>query len=135
MMIEALVRRSKKEVNQKITPHSFRRSFATILHRSGYSMLIIKEKMGHKSIKTTQEYIKLNDSDLEKVMNPLDYVEKNIHPKRSLGNYQNKDVRITSISNLKIFKQMFKEIKDLKRKLKDRDNLIARYKRKVGRLR
>ena len=36
-----------------ITPHSFRRSYATILNKNGVKIILIMKKMGHKKITTT----------------------------------------------------------------------------------
>ena len=69
-------------MNQNITCHSFRRSFATILYRDGYGIKEIKELMGHESIKTTEKYILLAEEDLAKILTPLDIIEKRKKRKR-----------------------------------------------------
>ena len=50
-----IVKKIKKECGfvQKITPHTFRRAFATNLYYEGHSILRISKRMGHASIKTT----------------------------------------------------------------------------------
>ncbi len=40
-----------------ITPHSFRRSFATWMHRKGSNLTTIQFLLGHDSITTTEKYI------------------------------------------------------------------------------
>ena len=49
--------KDKCGIVERITPHSFRRAFATNLFIKGYSLLDISKKMGHASTKTTEHYI------------------------------------------------------------------------------
>jgi len=58
-MIRVLVAKSK--VNKHITPHSFRRSFATFHSRNKVPMKNIQQLMGHASIMTTRMYILMDD--------------------------------------------------------------------------
>lgn len=44
-------------INKHITPHSFRRSFATLLHQQGAKLTTIQHLLGHESITTTEKYI------------------------------------------------------------------------------
>jgi len=59
------------DFEDKITPHTFRRSFATNLYRSGADLYSIMRKMGHTSIRTTQLYLHISEKDLETTINPL----------------------------------------------------------------
>ena len=52
----------KAGFNKNITPHSFRRSFATWMHRKGSNLTTIQFLLGHDSITTTEKYIQ-NDRD------------------------------------------------------------------------
>lgn len=47
----------KAGINKLITPHSFRRSFATWMHRKGSNLTTIQFLLGHESITTTEKYI------------------------------------------------------------------------------
>lgn len=40
-----------------LTPHQFRHSLATLLHRSGADVLLIQRVLGHRSVQTTQRYV------------------------------------------------------------------------------
>jgi len=44
-------------IKKKITPHSFRRSFATLLHNRKAHLTTIQMLLGHESINTTERYI------------------------------------------------------------------------------
>ena len=44
-------------IKKPITPHSFRRSFATHLHNNGTKLTTIQFLLGHDSITTTEKYI------------------------------------------------------------------------------
>lgn len=67
-------------IEKKITPHSFRRSFATHLYKNGVNLSIIKDLLGHESINTTDIYAKLvDDADFKKEVldfSPIKFVTK-----------------------------------------------------------
>ena len=50
------------KINKHITPHTFRRSFATLLHNKGTNLTTIQKLLGHSHITTTASYIH-NDYD------------------------------------------------------------------------
>jgi integrase/recombinase XerD len=56
----------KAKLNINITPHTFRRSCATELLRSGANMYHVKEILGHKTLNTLRHYAKLTITDLKK---------------------------------------------------------------------
>ena len=51
------VKAEKAGINKRITPHTFRRSFATWLHRNEAKLLTIQQLLGHSSVQTTEKYI------------------------------------------------------------------------------
>lgn len=45
------------KISKKITPHTFRRSFATLLYQKGAQLMTIQKLLGHSSVQTTEQYI------------------------------------------------------------------------------
>ena len=59
-------------INQKITFHSGRHTFGTLLAAKGEGVYTIMKLMGHKNVKTTIRYIHLVDSRKDKAIDLLD---------------------------------------------------------------
>jgi integrase/recombinase XerD len=51
------VRTKQAGINKLITPHTFRRSFATLLNHQKVNLTTIQKLLGHSDINTTASYI------------------------------------------------------------------------------
>lgn len=51
---------------EKVHPHRFRRTFATIAHKRGMKIEEISRVLGHENISTTQIYVQVEDEDIKK---------------------------------------------------------------------
>lgn len=57
--------RVKAGIEMKVTPHTFRHTFATSALKSGMKPEVIQKILGHENITTTQIYAKLASSEVE----------------------------------------------------------------------
>ena len=70
-MIFTIVRRQAAEagIRKKVSPHTFRHSFATHLLQNGADIRAIQQMLGHESITTTEVYMHVDRKHLAEVVN------------------------------------------------------------------
>lgn len=61
---------------QPITFHSYRRTYATLQGAAGTDIRTIQSNMAHKSITTTQRYMKVVDSNKREASNRISLIRK-----------------------------------------------------------
>jgi integrase/recombinase XerD len=69
-IVRAAVRKSG--IKKKITPHTFRHSFATHLMETGVALPVIQKLLGHSSIKTTMIYLHVTEPMVDRIRSPFD---------------------------------------------------------------
>lgn len=86
----------KIEIEKNITPHTFRRSKATHLLEAGVSIIYIRDLLGHSSIETTEDYLKINN----KFKNEAIRKANSILPKSDIPDWTKDESLLNQLLNL-----------------------------------
>lgn len=55
----------------KLSPHTLRHTFATVLLRQGENILTIKQLLSHRNLRTTERYLHINNEDLKEAVGKI----------------------------------------------------------------
>ncbi len=74
--VQAIMKRALQNagIKRKATPHTLRHSYASHLLEAGTDIRVIKEILGHKTIKTTQIYTHISSANIKSVKSPFDNI-------------------------------------------------------------
>ena len=69
-LVGKYMRQAQIEKN-KLSPHTLRHTFATILLKQGENILTIKELLSHRNLRTTEQYLHINNEDLKDAVSKI----------------------------------------------------------------
>jgi integron integrase len=72
------IAKDKAKISKRVSCHSLRHSYATHLLQRGFDVRTVQELLGHKSIRTTQIYLHINDNEKREVDDLLQDKRANI---------------------------------------------------------
>lgn len=65
----------KAGIQKRVTCHTLRHTFATIMLERGTNIRSLQEIMGHADVKTTEKYTHVMDKDISRLKSPLDSMD------------------------------------------------------------
>lgn len=63
--VYSMLRQLEKATGIDATPHMLRHYFANARRKAGYELLLISTLLGHKNLRTTEEYLSVSEEELE----------------------------------------------------------------------
>jgi len=63
---------SEKYLDEHLTTHMLRHSFATSCYRNGSSLMMICQLLGHKHVQTTERYLHVMDKEVRDAVDDLE---------------------------------------------------------------
>jgi len=66
----------KAGIKKSVTFHCLRHSFATHLLEQGINLKLIQRLLGHCSLKSTMVYLYVTNTDIDKIINPMELVNE-----------------------------------------------------------
>lgn len=84
--VEVMVRRCARaaKIKKKVSPHTLRHTFATLLVKNGADITAVQKMLGHSYLRTTQVYIRSLGIDIKSVHQKTHPREKDKLDKRSI---------------------------------------------------
>ena len=70
-LVKKYLRQAQIE-KDKLSPHTLRHTFATILLKQGENVLTIKELLSHRNLRTTERYLHITGEDLKTAVGKID---------------------------------------------------------------
>ncbi|MGB8367436.1 MAG: tyrosine-type recombinase/integrase, partial [Candidatus Babeliales bacterium] len=82
--IQRIIKMFRKflKVEQQLTPHKIRHSFATHLINQGVDLRIIQELLGHKTLTSTEKYTHVSLQDLSRLCDSIHPINTIINNKK-----------------------------------------------------
>ena len=65
----------RADIYKKISTHTIRHSKAVALRKNGVDLTIIRDLLGHQSLKTTDEYLHSEMDEIDEALETINYLK------------------------------------------------------------